>query len=121
MMLLQGWGQFLNLAVLMLLLLIFNSSGNPPYSRGAAGATWRVSFALLIPLVLYVIYYRIYILKELQVLAKAKKKAGVEGELHTPCTSNLACRPRCGKFFLQHFGASDSLYAAWNELHAAAL
>ncbi|KAK9807016.1 hypothetical protein WJX72_010792 [[Myrmecia] bisecta] len=75
----QGWGQFINLSVLILLLLIFNSSGNPPYSSAAAGATWRVTFAVLIPLVLYLIYYRVYVLKELTVLSKAKKKAGVEG------------------------------------------
>ena len=35
------------------------STGHPPYSHAAAGATWRVSFALLIPVVLYVFYYRV--------------------------------------------------------------
>ena len=38
----QGWGQFVNLSVLIVLLLIFNRSGKPPYSHAAAGATWRV-------------------------------------------------------------------------------
>ena len=36
-----------------------HSKGEPPYSHAAAGAVWRVSFALLIPLVLYVFYYRV--------------------------------------------------------------
>ena len=66
------------------------STGNPPkavkgkvpdYSHAAAGATWRVTFALLIPLVLYIIYYRIFILKELSALKNAKDKAGVVGAL----------------------------------------
>lgn len=49
------------------------------YSHAAAGATWRVTFALLIPLVLYIIYYRIYVLRELTALKQAKSKANVKG------------------------------------------
>ena len=74
-------------------LLVVCSTGNPPpkrngrsvdYSHGAAGATWRVTFALLIPLVLYVIYYRIYVLKELSTLKEAKTKAAVKGRALPP-------------------------------------
>ena len=57
-----------------------------------------VSFALLIPLVLYLIYYRVYVLRELQVLDQAKKRAGVKGEsplpippcMHIPAAERLA-------------------------------
>jgi hypothetical protein len=43
--LIQGWGQFLNQAILIVLLLIFqNGRGNPPYSKRAAQLTYRVSF-----------------------------------------------------------------------------
>lgn len=75
----QGWGQFINLSVLLLLLNIFNHHGHAPYGKGSAGATWRVSFGILIPVVLYLIYYRIYVLKELKVLAAVKKRDNVEG------------------------------------------
>lgn len=48
-----------------------------------------VAFALLIPLVLYVIYYRIWVLKELQTLGVAKARAGVKGAGRQP---NLALK-----------------------------
>lgn len=45
--LMQGWGQFLNQAILILLLLIFHSgNGSPPYDRVVAQWTYRVSFAI---------------------------------------------------------------------------
>ena len=45
--LMQGWGQFLNQVLLILLLLIFHSgSGTPPYSKLAVQWTYRVSFAI---------------------------------------------------------------------------
>ncbi|KAK9843894.1 hypothetical protein WJX84_006388, partial [Apatococcus fuscideae] len=83
----QGWGQFIDLGVLILLLLIFNSTGNPPYSRtgkkleyshAAIGAVWRTSFALVIPVVLYLIYYRIYVLRELSALEDSKTRGQVK-------------------------------------------
>ena len=55
------------------------SHGHGPYSGASAGATWRVSFAILIPIVLYVLYYRVYVLKELKVLSAVKKRDGVKG------------------------------------------
>lgn len=54
--------------------------GEPPYSRAAAGATWRLSFALLIPVVIYFLYYRVFILKELTALDRNKKKNNVKGK-----------------------------------------
>ena len=42
---------------------------------------WRTAFGLLIPLVLYLIYYRIYILRELSSLSDAKARGGVKGLL----------------------------------------
>ena len=55
------------------------SHGHGPYSGASAGATWRVSFAVLIPVVLWVLYYRVYKLKELQILSSVKKRDGVKG------------------------------------------
>lgn len=75
-------------------------TGNPPYSTGktrkkleyshaAIGAVWRTAFGLLIPLVLYLIYYRIYVLKELSSLTDAKKRVNLKGELG--CNFVCAC------------------------------
>lgn len=44
--LMQGWGQFLNQAILIILLLIFHSGGNPPYSVLSTQWTYRVSFGI---------------------------------------------------------------------------
>lgn len=59
----QGWGQLVNLGVLMVGLLAFNSKGSGPYSHGAAGATYRFSFACIAVLVLWMAYYRTWRIK----------------------------------------------------------
>jgi len=77
----QGWGQFFNQVVLILLLLTFHhGSGNPPYSQVAVQWTYRVSFAIPAVGTLWLVYYRVYKMrsasKQLQI---AKKKAHVTG------------------------------------------
>lgn len=42
-----GWGQLLNQGILIILLLIFNGGGNPPYGTVAAQWTFRVSFGFM--------------------------------------------------------------------------
>ncbi|OJJ46702.1 hypothetical protein ASPZODRAFT_25770 [Penicilliopsis zonata CBS 506.65] len=79
--LMQGWGQFCNQVLLILLLLIFHhGSGNAPYSEVAAQWTYRVSFAIPAVGTLWLVYYRAFHMKaaskQLQV---AKKKASVTG------------------------------------------
>lgn len=59
----QGWGQLVNLGVLMVGLLAFNSKGSGPYSHGAAGATYRFSFGFIAVLVLWMAYYRTWRMK----------------------------------------------------------
>ena len=45
--LMQGWGQFFNQAILIVLLLVFHhGQGGPPYSERVAQWTYRVSFAI---------------------------------------------------------------------------
>ena len=57
--LMQGWGQFFNQSLLIVLLLIFHhGSGNPPYSAVAAQWTFRVSFAIPAVGTLWLVYYR---------------------------------------------------------------
>ncbi|KAI6824698.1 putative MFS phosphate transporter [Hortaea werneckii] len=79
--LMQGWGQFFNQVVLILLLLIFHSgSGNPPYSKVSVQWTYRVSFAIPAVGTLWLVYYRTYKMRSAsKQLQKAKKKQHVTG------------------------------------------
>jgi hypothetical protein len=45
---------------LILALLVFNAHGGPPYGRAPAGAIWRSSFGVIAVFILYLLYYRIY-------------------------------------------------------------
>lgn len=79
--LMQGWGQFFNQVLLILLLLAFHhGSGNAPYSALAAQWTYRVSFAIPAVGTLWLIYYRAYKMKSAsKQLMAAKKKSKVTG------------------------------------------
>lgn len=79
--LMQGWGQFFNQAILIILLLCFHhGSGNYPYSTVSVQWTYRVSFAIPAVGTLWLIYYRTYHMKAAsKQLAAAKKKASVTG------------------------------------------
>lgn len=79
--LMQGWGQFLNQVILILLLLIFHhGSGNPPYSEVAAQWTYRVSFAIPAVGTLWLVYFRVFKMRSAsKQLAAAKKKSNVTG------------------------------------------
>ncbi|CAF9921385.1 MAG: hypothetical protein HETSPECPRED_004516 [Heterodermia speciosa] len=79
--LMQGWGQFFNQVILIVLLLVFHhGSGNPPYSEVAAQWTYRVSFAIPAVGTLWLVYYRTYKMKAAgKQLAAAKKKSKVTG------------------------------------------
>ncbi|KPI36112.1 putative inorganic phosphate transporter C8E4.01c [Cyphellophora attinorum] len=79
--LMQGWGQFFNQVLLILLLLIFHhGSGNAPYSKLAVQWTYRVSFAIPAVGTLWLVYYRVYKMKSAsKQLQAAKKKSSVTG------------------------------------------
>jgi len=79
--LMQGWGQFLNQVLLILLLLIFHhGDGNPPYSQLSAQWTFRISFAIPAFGTLLLVYYRAYKMKAAsKQLILAKKKQKVTG------------------------------------------
>ncbi|KAI1780069.1 MFS general substrate transporter [Hypoxylon cercidicola] len=79
--LMQGWGQFVNQVVLIVLLIIFNRGhGNPPYSMTATQYTFRLSFAFPAIGTLWLAYYRTWKMKSAgKQLEKAKKKAHVTG------------------------------------------
>ncbi|KUJ18583.1 putative inorganic phosphate transporter C8E4.01c [Mollisia scopiformis] len=79
--LMQGWGQFFNQIILILLLLIFHhGQGSPPYSERVAQWTYRVSFAIPAVGTLWLVYYRTWKMPlASKVLNTAKKKAAVTG------------------------------------------
>lgn len=79
--LMQGWGQFFNQALLIILLLIFNSgSGNPPYSKSVGQWTYRISFVPAAVGTLWLVYYRTFKMRSAsRQLHVAKKKTNVTG------------------------------------------
>lgn len=79
--LMQGWGQFFNQAILILLLLIFHGGkSGPPYDRTVVQWTYRVSFAIPAVGTLWLVYYRTYKMRSAsKQLQLAKKKQSVTG------------------------------------------
>ena len=78
--LMQGWGQFFNQAIIIILLLCFHGGGNPPYSLVSAQWTYRVSFAIPAAGTAWLIYYRFYHMKAAsKQLVSTKKKESVTG------------------------------------------
>lgn len=77
----QGWGQLLNQAILILCLLIFHhGSGNPPYSKVAVQWTFRVSFAIPAVGTLWLLYFRAYKMPSIsKALERSKKNTHVTG------------------------------------------
>jgi MFS family permease len=81
--LMQGWGQFLNQAVLLILLLIFHhGTGKPPFSESGAQALFRVSFALPAIGTAWLVYYRWFKMplasKQLDIQKKKSKVTGYD-------------------------------------------
>ncbi|KAL2037116.1 hypothetical protein N7G274_010112 [Stereocaulon virgatum] len=79
--LMQGWGQFFNQVILIVLLLVFHhGSGNPPYSKVAAQWTYRISFAIPAVGTLWLVYFRTYKMRAAsKQLQAAKNKSKVTG------------------------------------------
>ena len=79
--LMQGWGQFVNQALLILLLLILHhGDGNPPYGVTSVQWIFRLSFAIPAVGTLWLVYYRVYKMPHAsRQLAAAKKKSNVTG------------------------------------------
>jgi len=79
--LMQGWGQFLNQAFLIILLLIFDKgTGDPPYTVLMGQGIFRISFVPIAIGTAALVYYRIYRMPlASKQLESAKKKANVTG------------------------------------------
>ena len=79
--LMQGWGQFFNQLVCIVLLVIFNGGSDvPPYSALSAQFTYRLSFALPAVGTLWLCYYRTWKLPSASAhLDAAKRRVAVKG------------------------------------------
>ncbi|KAK0337204.1 hypothetical protein LTR91_004291 [Friedmanniomyces endolithicus] len=78
--LMQGWGQWFNQVILIVLLLIFNHGAKPPYSRDVVQWTYRLSFAIPALGTAWLVYYRTYKMRSAsKQLQAAKKKQSVTG------------------------------------------
>jgi hypothetical protein len=78
--LMQGWGQFFNQVILIVLLLIFHGGSAPPYNKKLAQYVYRVSFAIPAVGTLWLVYFRYYKMKSAsKQLQLAKKKSHVTG------------------------------------------
>lgn len=76
----QGWGQFINQAVLIILLLIFHNTLSSPFSKTSVQWTFRVSFGIIIIPTLYLAYIRFYKLAYTDTqLREAKARNNVSG------------------------------------------
>lgn len=58
--LMQGWGQMFNQVILIVLLLIFHGGNAQPYSALATQWTFRVQFAIVAVMTLWLAYHRYY-------------------------------------------------------------
>ena len=86
----QGWGQLINLGVLMVGLLAFNGRGGAPYSHGAAGATYRFSFGCIAVLIAWMAYYRTWRMKPVAGLkTEPSKQADKVCSVHIPLNAKL--------------------------------
>ncbi|KAL8280948.1 hypothetical protein RQP46_006627 [Phenoliferia psychrophenolica] len=73
--LMQGWGQVFNQVVLIILLVIFHhGKTTPPFSEGVAQYTYRVSFGLIAILHLWLLYFRVYHVKDADAKVQQSKK-----------------------------------------------
>ncbi|KAK4451446.1 putative inorganic phosphate transporter 1-6 [Podospora aff. communis PSN243] len=79
--LMQGWGQLINQALLIILMLILHhGDGNPPYGVTSVQWIFRLSFAIPAVGTLWLVYYRTYKMPHAgRQLAAAKKKSNITG------------------------------------------
>ncbi|KAK7546893.1 major facilitator superfamily domain-containing protein [Phyllosticta citricarpa] len=78
--LMQGWGQFINVVILMVLLRITHGYSGPPYAASDAQWTYRVSFFIPAVGTLWLVFYRAYKMKSAgKQLAVQKKKQNITG------------------------------------------
>lgn len=74
--LMQGWGQLANQGALCICLLAFHGGSSAPYTKGSTQWTFRVQFALVGFVTLWLAYYRFYKVRYADTVLNAAKKRG---------------------------------------------
>ncbi|KAK7951522.1 major facilitator superfamily domain-containing protein [Apiospora aurea] len=103
--LMQGWGQFFNQVILIVLLVIFNRGygEGPVYSQITAQWVFRLSFAIPAIGTLWLAYFRTYKMRSAgKQLEKAKKKANVTG--YDAKSLKMTCSNFGGRLFATSAG-----------------
>ncbi|KAK8114727.1 hypothetical protein PG999_006796 [Apiospora kogelbergensis] len=103
--LMQGWGQFFNQVILIVLLVIFNRGygESSEYSKICAQWVFRLSFAIPAIGTLWLAYYRTYKMRSAgKQLEKAKKKANVTG--YDAKSLKMTCSNFGGRLFATSAG-----------------
>ncbi|GAA5859566.1 hypothetical protein JCM5353_001507 [Sporobolomyces roseus] len=79
--LMQGWGQVFNQAILLICIMIFHGGNpEPPFSPRSAQATYRVQFGFAVLIHIWLLYYRIWHVKDAdKELRAAKGRQNVSG------------------------------------------
>ena len=86
----QGWGNILNLAVLLFFLAVQGQTG-PEYSSRALSVTWRMQYALGLLPIMYMLAYRIFYLKESAIWQVLLRAEPVRLKCLTPVACILLC------------------------------
>jgi MFS family permease len=78
--LMQGWGQLINQAVLIIVMLIFHHSGDPPWGNASTQETFRITFFIAALFIAYFLYLRVYKLKNVDhSLRASRSRSNVTG------------------------------------------
>ncbi|KAL6777660.1 PTA1A [Auxenochlorella protothecoides x Auxenochlorella symbiontica] len=91
----QGWGNLFNTMIILACMAGFGQYA-PPYSPYALEVTWRLSYALGLPPLLFIFYYRVFRLRESTVWRQKRESLKLMGR-------DAQWTPRKTRLLLRHY------------------